>query len=136
MDGPPAWTQLVLGFFGLGGVAALITAFATRRRDRTTEIQDRFESTSELAKYMRDEVAKEVERQLTPIKEQLAVVTAESHEMNEAVRSREVRLWRWETGGRVGVIPQLSFPILERLGLNGLFDPPTTSTTVPEGPTT
>jgi hypothetical protein len=58
-------------------------------------------------------------------------VKTESHEMNDVVRSREVQLWMWDQSGRVGLLPMLPHPILERLGLAGLM-----STTAPISPTT
>jgi spore germination protein GerM len=120
----PDWLMLVLGGSLLMGLAALLTVFATRKRDKNTDTQERFESTSEMAKYMREEIAKEVERQVGPIRAELETVKQESHEMNSVVRSREVRLWMWERDGRGGLIPQLPAPILARLGLENLFTPP------------
>jgi hypothetical protein len=120
----PEWVQLVLGGSLLVGLAAVLTVFATRKRDKTTDVQERFESSSDLARYMREEIAKEVERQVAPIRRELDKVTAESHEMNNVVRSREVQLWMWEREGRMGLIPQLPAPILARLGLENLFVPP------------
>ncbi|QIS38601.1 hypothetical protein [Clavibacter capsici] len=120
----PEWVQLVMGGSVLVGLAAVLTVFATRKRDKTTDVQERFESSSDLARYMRDEIAKEVERQVAPIRAELDKVTSESHEMNNVVRSREVQLWMWEREGRSGLIPQLPAPILARLGLENLFVPP------------
>jgi hypothetical protein len=75
----PEWVQLVLGGSLLVGLAAVLTVFATRKRDKTTDVQERFESSSDLARYMREEIAKEVERQVAPIRRELDKVTAESH---------------------------------------------------------
>jgi hypothetical protein len=136
--------QILLGAGGLVGIGGPLAAWGgaklqarTERRKAAlaeaqaahTEDRDRFEDTSKLAQYMRDEVAKEVERQLGPIKRELEKVTSESHEMNKAVRSREVLLWRWNFAGRSGELPQLPATILSRLGLDALFD--TTPTTTP-----
>jgi hypothetical protein len=120
----PEWVQLVMGGSLLVGLAAVLTVFATRKRDKTTDVQERFESSSDLARYMREEIAKEVERQVAPIRTELDKVRSESHEMNNVVRSREVQLWMWEREGRSGLIPQLPAPILARLGLENLFVPP------------
>jgi hypothetical protein len=120
----PEWVQLVMGGSLLVGLAAVLTVFATRKRDKTTDVQERFESSSDLAKYMRDEIKAEVERQVKPIRDELDLVKSESHEMNNVVRSREVQLWMWEREGRMGLIPQLPAPILARLGLENLFVPP------------
>jgi hypothetical protein len=93
----PEWVQLVMGGSLLVGLAAVLTVFATRKRDKTTDVQERFESSSDLAKYMRDEIKAEVERQVKPIRDELDLVKSESHEMNNVVRSREVQLWMWES---------------------------------------
>src|SRR5215217_1444672 len=96
---------LILGGGILMGLAAILTVFATRKRDRNTDLQERFDATSETAIYMRAEIEKEVERQVAPIREELSKVKAESHEMNDVVRTREVRIWMWDHGGRRGDIP-------------------------------
>lgn len=41
----------------------------------------------------------------------------ESHEMNDAIRSRETQLWLWNIRNRQGPMPGLPEPILEKLGI-------------------
>jgi hypothetical protein len=121
--------QILVGGGLLIGIASLVTAFATRSRDKNSDTKDRFEATSEMAKYMRDEIEKEVERQVAPLKRDLKTALDESHEMNNVVRSREVQLWMWDQSGRIGLLPMLPAAILIRLGLENLVPkvPPTTT---------
>lgn len=112
----------------ISGLVAIILAVGGwlrfRGKDRVeTEAQrqaglsERFDDASELAKYIRDEVERQVEIQVAPIREKLKAVEGESHEMNNAVRARETQLWLWDHGGREGALPMLPKPILERLSL-------------------
>lgn len=80
---------------------------------RQAGLSERFDDASQLAQYIREEV----ERQVAPIREQLATLKAESHEMHDAVRARETQLWLWNQRGRQGALPMLPKPILDRLGL-------------------
>lgn len=77
----------------------------------------RFDDASELAKYIREEVERQVEIQVAPIRDKLKAVESESHEMNVAVRARETQLWLWDHLGRQGALPMLPKPILDRLDL-------------------
>lgn len=110
----PEWMlTLILGLVGGGGVAGVITALATRQSGKANEIAGRFDDASELAKYIREEV----ERQVAPIRAELERVKNESHEMHDAVRARETQLWLWDIRNRPGPMPTLPAPILRRLGL-------------------
>ena len=84
-------------------------------------ISARWDDASELARYIREQVAEqveaEVERRVAPIRAEMQAVKRESHEMNDAVRARETQLWMWDHRGRAGDLPMLPAPILERLGL-------------------
>jgi hypothetical protein len=123
------WWPLV---FGGGGIASLLGVWLVHRaaqrrnsdvaqREREQTIAERFDDASELARYIRSEVASqveaEVERRMAPIRAEMATVKRESHEMNDAVRARETQLWLWDQRGRSGELPMLPAPILERLGL-------------------
>jgi hypothetical protein len=109
--------NLLLGGGILMGLAAVLTVVATRKRDKSADLQERFDASSETAIYMRSEIEKEVERQVAPIRAELDKVKTDSHEMNDVVRTREVQLYLWEHGGRSGLIPMLPDPILIKLGL-------------------
>lgn len=61
------------------------------------------------------------ERQLEELRAQLKLVREESHEMNDAIRSRETQLWLWNIhNSRSGPMPELPLPILKRLGITHL----------------
>lgn len=99
--------------------------FRFRRKDRVeveaqrqASLSERFDDASELAKYIREEV----ERQVAPIRAELKTVKEESTEFHAAVRTRETQLWLWDQRGRQGALPMLPGPILERLGLGHLVD--------------
>ncbi|MDQ0726797.1 hypothetical protein [Microbacterium sp. W4I20] len=75
-------------------------------------------------KYVDDVVDRQVsaavadfQRRLTEMETRLAAVSLESHEMNDAVRSRETQLWLWNIHGRAGVMPELPMPIMTKLGI-------------------
>ncbi len=119
----PDWVKVLLG---AGGLVTLITAIlvfiATRKRDRSSDLSSRWDDASELSARMREAIEKEVERQVAPIREELKNVKIESHEMHQAVRTRETQLWLWDQRGRQGHLPKLPAPILHRLGLGALVD--------------
>lgn len=78
-------------------------------------------------KYVDDVVSREVSAavaelqvRLSDMEVRLTAVSQESHEMNNAVRSRETELWLWNIHGRAGEIPELPMPILTRLGISHL----------------
>jgi len=113
----------------LAAVAVIIAAwFGLRGKRRETDVAAqsatdaalaaRFDDASQLAQYIREEV----ERQVAPIREELKGVKEESHEMHNAVRTRESQLWLWDQRGRQGELPMLPNPILVRLGLGHLTD--------------
>ncbi|MBT2484846.1 MULTISPECIES: hypothetical protein [unclassified Microbacterium] len=63
----------------------------------------------------------DLQTQVTDLAAKLAVVQQESHEMNDAIRSRETRLWLWNNiEKRLGPMPELPLPILRRLGIGHL----------------
>lgn len=117
----PDWLKVLLG---AGGIVTLLSAVlvfvATRKRDRSSDLASRWDDASELSQRMRDAIEKEVERQVAPIREELQNVKAESHEMHNAVRTRETQLWLWDQRGRPGRLPMLPAPIMQRLGLGDL----------------
>ncbi|ERG63552.1 hypothetical protein L332_03680 [Agrococcus pavilionensis RW1] len=117
-----AWIGWVLGG---GGLAALFSAWlvykASKRRNTDLALAERFDDASELARYINERVEAEVERKVAPFRAELEKVKGESHEMNDAVRARETQLWLWDQRGRMGLLPMLPTPILERLGLGHLL---------------
>lgn len=123
------WQELA-GFIGplVGAVAVIVGAWLGFRGKKVethvaaagvqqNAVSERWDDASELATRMREYIAQEVERQVKPIREELERVKAESHEMNDAVRARETQLWLWDQRGRVGVMPMLPAPLLQKLGL-------------------
>lgn len=122
------WLPFVLGGGGLAGALGIwFTARAAKRRntdlarrEREMTIAERFDDASELAKYIREEV----ERQVAPIRAEMATLKRESHEMNDAVRALVTRQWMWDREGRAGALPMLPAPILERLNLGHLSADP------------
>ena len=119
------WWPLIVGGGGGGGLfAAYLVHLAAKRRnsdqarrERAQTLAEWRDDTSDLAKYIREQVEEEVERRVAPIRAELQTIKAESHEMNDAVRARETQLWLWDQRGRAGNLPMLPVPILERLGL-------------------
>lgn len=116
----PALAVVVGGGGGAGLFAAWLahrgakkrnTDLAKRERDMT--MAERFDDASELARYIREEV----ERQVKPIRDEMEKVKTESHEMHDAVRAYFTALWAWDQKGRLGPLPTLPVPILKRLGL-------------------
>lgn len=131
-----------------GVVLTAVYAFRTKRVERVSvetvaeketrvaeadaarvALADRFDDASLMAKYIREEVEKEVERQVAPIRRQ-------SEEMNDAVRARETQLWLWDQRGRRGELPMLPIPILVRLGIAHFADPDFDDTENPYRPKT
>lgn len=122
-----AWVgTLAGGLLGGGGLAAILVFIATRKRDKSTDISSRWDDASELAQYIRGEIAKEVEkeveRQVAPMRDKLARVEKESHELQDAFRDWVVGVWKWNQRGRAGDIPMPPIPILARLGLSNFVD--------------
>lgn len=101
---------------------ALASTNAGAESARQSAIAERFDDASELAKYIREQIEQEVERQVAPIRAELDRVKSESHEMHDAVRARETQLWLWDQRGRPGQLPMLPDPILHRLGLGYMSD--------------
>lgn len=122
-----AWVGTLLsGLLGGGTIAAILVFIATRKRDKSSDISDRWDDASELAQYIRGEIAKEVEkeveRQVAPMRDKLAKVEKESHELQDAFRDWVVGVWKWNQRGRAGDIPMPPIPILARLGLSNFID--------------
>src|SRR5690606_4847786 len=61
-----------------------------------------------------------LQAQLDELTEKLTGVQRESHEMNDAIRSRETQLWLWGIHGRSGPMPELPAPIRQKLGIGHL----------------
>lgn len=131
----PEWIQVGGPVLSLVGVAlAAWLGFRGKKREtnvaattaQEAAIAARWDDASELAKYIREQIEVEVERQVAPIRSELKRVKDESHEMYDAVRSRETQLWLWDQRGRPGDLPALPTPILNRLGIGHLAPPTTT----------
>lgn len=119
---------IATAWYGFRGKKREVTVSADH--NRTTAIADRWDDASELATKMREYIEAEVEKQVAPIRSELARVKNESHEMHDAVRARETQLWLWDQRGRPGDLPALPAPILIRLGL-GHLTPATPSKETP-----
>lgn len=126
------WGGVIVGALGVAAAAVAgwwafrtkkVETQATSQVNRDNVVRDRMDDASEMAKWIRGEIAAEVERQVKPIREELERVKRESHEMNDAVRARETQLWMWDHRGRAGDLPMLPNPILHRLGLGHLVPP-------------
>jgi hypothetical protein len=63
----------------------------------------------------------DLQRELDEVRTDLATLSRESHEMNDAIRARETQLWLWNIRNRPGPMPSLPEPILRRLGLSHLM---------------
>lgn len=89
-------------------------------QNHNSAIGDRWDDAVGLSSKMQEYITSEVEKQVAPIRERLAVVEAESHEMNSAFRTYAVQNWLWDSRGRLGSMPMLPLPILHRLGIGHL----------------
>lgn len=115
----PAWVPIVLGGGGSAAIiGSLLVFYATRKRDKDSDIAGRFEDATEMNKY----IDARVEAIVAPIREKMAKVEQSQKEMTRAVAARETQLWFWDQRGRVGELPMLPGPILEQLGLSHLGD--------------
>lgn len=126
------WADLIAPAIAFLGVAVAAWLALRGKKGETkvaasaqadSSLASRFDDASDLARYVREQVEAEVERQVAPIRKELAIVKAESHEMNDAVRARETQLWMWEHQNRPGNLPTLPPAILHRLGLGHLIPP-------------
>jgi len=108
------WLMIVVAaVLGGGGLSWLTVYVATRKRDSASDIAARFDDASELAKY----IDERVEAKVKPIRDRLAEVEAESHELQNAFREWVSGVWLWNRNGRAGDLPMPPVKILSRLGL-------------------
>lgn len=124
----------------IGTLAGSYFLFRGKKVDKQTK-EVEVEATAEDAflkgqaafqKYVDDVVDRQVsaavadfQRRLTEMETRLESVQQESHEMNDAVRSRETQLWLWNIHGRAGEMPELPMPIMTKLGIIHLAGRPT-----------
>jgi hypothetical protein len=114
-----AWVGIVItSVLGGGTISAILVYAATRQRNRQTGIAERFDDASELSKY----IDARVEAKVAPIRDELATVKKESHEIQDAFREWVSGVWLWNKRGRVGDIPMPPTKILSRLGLGHFVD--------------
>lgn len=83
-------------------------------------IAARWDDASQLAEYIRAEVERQVEKQVQPIRDELATVKEEARIIRNAIRAYEFQLWFWDQRGRIGPRPTLPEDILKLLGLEHL----------------
>jgi gas vesicle protein len=112
----------ILAFLGLFVAGAYSLKSKRVDREIAAEAAKVTTEVSKIAKYMREEIKQEVERQVKPIRDELKKVRDESHEMNDAVRAHVTQQWLWDAQNRPGPLPMLPVPILRKLGLVP-FDP-------------
>lgn len=117
------WLPILVGGILSGGlISAVLVFIATRKRDVGVDLAERFDDASQLAKYVREEV----ERQIAPIRAELEQVRNESEETRNAFRAWIIGVWRWNQTGRVGDLPMPPTDVLHRLDLHHLaYDWPT-----------
>lgn len=133
----PLIAVAVIGLIGslIAAVCLLLGGLAKNRSDRkiagNTDLASRFDDASELARYIREEV----ERQVTPIREELQQVKKDSHDIQDAFRTWVSAVWLWHQRGRVGELPMPPATILTRLGLGHFVeDWPTEPSTTRRSP--
>lgn len=120
-----------VALYALAGVifaalATLIGGVLRSRSDRETasttarqaDLAARFDDASELTKY----IDERVEAKVAPLRDELARVKAESHEIQDAFRTWVSAVWLWHQRGRVGDLPMPPAAILSRLGLAHFVD--------------
>lgn len=127
---------IVVAVIGLisGLSVALVTVWRFRRKDRADAqqveegtISGRFKDADALMKYIDervDERTAKLAEELAEVRKKLTTVSAESHEMHDAVRANVTQQWLWEHRGRPGTLPMLPEPILRRLGLGDIINTP------------
>ena len=108
-------------------VTAVITLIRFLRKDRADAssveegtISARFKDADALMRYIDDRVDERtaaLSAELDAVRDTLSTVKRESHEVHDAVRAHFYQLWLWDQKGRLGVIPMLPPPILQRLGI-------------------
>lgn len=96
-----------------------VAAQAARASEQTAAqaaLSDRFDDAGQIMTWLREEV----ERQVAPIRAELADVKKYSHELADAMRSYQLELWVWDQRGRPGGMPLFAPLYLHKLGLGHL----------------
>lgn len=134
MEGLVGTGLTVLGSVLTGVVGAWFLFRGKKVESETAETQAQAAATAaflegqvEFQEYVEGVVALRVDKavaglqaQLTELAAKLAGVQGEFHEMTDAIRSRETRLWLWNIQNRNGPMPELPMPVLEKLNIGHL----------------
>jgi hypothetical protein len=108
------YIKLIFGGSLFVGLAALLTVFATRKRDQSTDLSQRFKDNLELRKFVKEEAELVAE----PL--QKAIKELQDRELNTKtiIVGFLQRLFFWEEKGRPGPLPRLSDAQFTQLGID------------------
>jgi hypothetical protein len=111
----------ILGGASLLGIAAIITAFATLRKGKGDDLNDRFDQTTALGKFVEERVAAAV----APLQDALkkaedAIATLQDDKLTSKaiLYAYFARLFGWDQRGRQGELPIPEAKHLNALGLD------------------
>jgi uncharacterized membrane protein YccC len=121
----PEWIQLLLGGSLFLGLAALISAFANRRKARTDAAQATVDGSKTLMQYVRDEVEAAVAAAVEPLNARITALEQRQTSMRRIVRRAFEKLISWESRGHPGKMPLPSPAEMEELGIEDLTVPET-----------
>ena len=112
----------LVGGGGLAGLAALITAIAVLRRDRNSDLNQRFDQTKALSDYIDERVDERVqaavEAALKPYIEKVEALEKREMSTKSILYAYFTRLFGWDEGGRNGSVPVPSDSELRTLGID------------------
>jgi hypothetical protein len=112
----------ILGGSGLLGVAAIITAIAMLRRDRNSDLKDRFDQNKALSDYVDKRVDERVEAAvklaLAPYIEKVEALEKREMSTKSILYAYFTRLFGWDENGRHGSVPVPSTVELSTLGID------------------
>jgi len=127
------WVNILVagGIFGLAG--ALLVFVATRKRDKSTDSQERFGANIELNKYIDTKVTAALApalQQIVELKEDLAKVVNREQTTKETLRRYFQRLLWWDQRGRPGEMPMPSAADMATLSLTDIEEDTLTASQV------